>query len=59
MAADQALLQRRAIAALTSNRAFLALSSPTNAQAIAQTKALTRQTTGLIRLALGLLDGDD
>jgi hypothetical protein len=45
--------------ALDGNRTFLAIQSPTNAQVVAQVRALTRQNQGLIRLTLGLLDGVD
>lgn len=45
--------------ALTSNRAFLANASPTNAQTLAHVKALTRQVNALIRLELLDLDGTD
>ena len=49
----------QAFTALQANRDFLALSAPTNAQAVAQVQALTRQNVGLIRLLLNLLDGTD
>lgn len=52
-------LRTQAEAALAANRAFLALSGPTNAQTLAQVKALTRQNSGLIRLLLRKLDGTD
>ena len=52
-------LHERAAAALTNNADFLALASPTNAQAVAQIKALTRQVNGLIRLGLDRLDSID
>lgn len=48
-------LQSRAVTALANNSTFLAIASPTPAQVLAQTKALTRQTNGIIRLLLGLL----
>lgn len=52
-------VQDRALSALDVNAAFLALASPTNAQLAAQVKALTRQSTALIRLVLGSLDSTD
>jgi hypothetical protein len=52
-------LTDRASGALAGNRDFLALASPTQADALAQIKDLTRQNTALIRLILGLLDGTD
>ncbi len=52
-------LRAQAVQALADNRTFLAIASPTNAQVLAQVKALTRQNQGIIRLALGLLDGTD
>ena len=58
-AANGATIRDRAAQALSTNADFLALSSPTNAQNAAQVKALTRQMNGLIRLALGRLDGTE
>jgi hypothetical protein len=52
-------IEAAAATALASNRTFLAIASPTNAQVSAQVKALTQQNVRLIRLALGLLDGTD
>lgn len=49
-------LRTKARAAITANDAFLALASPTNAQTLAQVRALTRETTALIRLAVKALD---
>jgi hypothetical protein len=57
--ANRATLEQRAANALAANNAFLALASPTNAQTLAQVKVLTRECSGLIRLALGLLDTTD
>jgi hypothetical protein len=45
--------------ALTANRTFIALTSPTAAQTTAQVKALSRQMNGVIRLLLGAFDGTD
>lgn len=49
--------QRRALAngarsAIADNRDYLALTAPTNAQSVAQVKALTRQMSNLIRLVV-------
>lgn len=52
----QGLLLARAAGALSGNATFLALASPTTAQAITQVKALTRQVDALIRLAANQLD---
>jgi hypothetical protein len=48
--ANDATLRARVADALDANRSFLAVESPTNAQTLAQVKALTRQTQALIRL---------
>jgi hypothetical protein len=58
-AANQQVITDLAIAALASNRDYLALDPPTQAQALAQVKALTRQNNGIIRLLLRRLDGTD
>lgn len=52
-------IRTAAAAALDANRTYLAIASPTNAQNLAQIRALTRQANRLIRLQLGLLDGTD
>jgi len=52
-----ATLRDGAAKALATNRAFLALPTVTNAQALAQVQALTRQNIALIRLVADLLDG--
>lgn len=60
LAADEANRLAIVVAArnaLQANRDFLAIGSPTNAQVLAQVRALTRQCNGLIRLALGDLTG--
>lgn len=56
---NEATIRDRATTALTVNRDFLAIASPSNAQTLAQVKALTRQNTAVIRLLLGLLDDTD
>jgi hypothetical protein len=50
-------LRSRAGTALQTNRDFLALAAPANADVVAQVKALTRQNNGIIRLILGRLEG--
>ena len=52
-------IKGQATAALDTDRAYLALANPSNAQMAAQLKELTRQNIGLIRLVLGQLDGTD
>jgi hypothetical protein len=52
-------LQDRLTAALATNRDYLAQGTPTAAQTSAQVSRLTRQTQGLIRLALSALDSAD
>jgi len=56
---NKATIESRAMTALTTNRDFLALASPTNAEALAQIKALTHQNVAIIRLLLGALEGVD
>ena len=56
---NAATLRAQAQSALAANRTALAVTNPTNAQLVAQVKALTRQNNALIRLALSLLDGTD
>lgn len=55
-AANADTIRNRAQTALTTNATYLALASPTNAQVIAQVRALTMECNGLIRLLLGQLD---
>lgn len=44
--------------ALATNADFLAITAPTGVQTTAQAKALTRQVTALIRLAIRQLDSE-
>jgi hypothetical protein len=55
--ANRATLRDQARQALTVNRAYLDLTSPTQSQVVAQVRALTQQAIGLIRLAGDFLDG--
>lgn len=48
-------IEQQAITALTTNKTFLAI-TPTTAQVVTQTKALTRQINGVIRLILNQLE---
>lgn len=57
--ANETTLRERALAALDTNRAYIARTSPTAAQTAAQVKALSQQNNSLIRLLLGRLDGTD
>lgn len=56
---NRATLQQRAQNALATNADYLALPSPTNAQAVAQVRALTQECSAVIRLLLNLLDATD
>lgn len=53
---NERTLRDQANTALANNAAYLALPSPTQAQAIAQVEALTRQVNKIIRLVLGRLE---
>ena len=46
----QSTLETQARSAYTANRTFLAIPAPTNAQVLAQTRALTKQMNAVIRL---------
>ena len=52
-------IEAKALLALQTNRNFIALTAPTNAQTLAEVKALARQNNGIIRLLLNKLDGTD
>lgn len=54
--ANEEDLRQRSRQALQANDAFLAISVPTNAQTLAQVKALTRECSALIRLLLNQVD---
>lgn len=56
---NEQTLRQRAAAALTTNKAFLDLAAPTNAQSLTHIKTLTRQVNGLIRLEIRDLSGTD
>lgn len=58
-ASNEQTLRTMAAQGLTDNKTFLALATPTNAQTLAQVKALTRQMNGLIRLAVRDLSNTD
>ena len=55
---NRATLTQKGLQALSDNSAYLAITSPTNAQVAAQVKALTRQVNGLIRLVLSRFESD-
>jgi hypothetical protein len=59
LATNEQTLRTRALTALAANATYLALSPPTTAQAVAQVERLTRECSGLIRLALNLVDSLD
>ena len=51
-AANEVTIRTQAATALTANATYLAIASPTNAQVVAQVRALTQQTNKLIRLTI-------
>jgi hypothetical protein len=60
-AADQnaSTIKAQVAAAITANKAYVALANPTTAQTTAQVKALSRQLNGVMRLLTGQLDATD
>ena len=52
-------IRQQAQAALTMNRTYIALATPTAAQTMAEVQALARQINGIIRLLLNELNGTD
>lgn len=56
VAANAALLNTKAQQALTANAAYLAVATPTTAQAVAQVALLTRECNAIIRLTLSVLN---
>lgn len=56
---NEVTLKDNANTALTNNRTYLAIATPTNAQVTAQVRALTQQMNGALRLLLQKLDGTD
>lgn len=57
--ANRETIRADALGALAANRNFVSLTTPTNAQVLAQTKALSRQVNGIIRVLLDQLEGTD
>lgn len=55
--ANLATLQAAGIKAISDNQTYLAIASPTNAQVIAQVRALTQQLDGVMRQILSQLNG--
>lgn len=56
---NERTLIARATTALAANRDFLAIATPSNAQTLAQVRALTRQMNAALRLLVGDLTGTD
>lgn len=54
---NETTIRAQALAALTTNRTYTALASPSTAQNTAQIKALSQQHNAIIRMLLGLFDG--
>lgn len=56
---NEETLRQRAEEALAANGAFLAKATPTNAEILAHVRLLTRESSALIRLALGRFETVD
>ncbi len=56
---NQRDLFQKAHNAVDNNLAYLAIPTPTQAQAVQQVERLTRQVTGIIRMMMALLDSTD
>lgn len=54
--ANQRTVVTQALNAMANNRTFIALASPTNAEVVAQVKALSQQSNAIIRMLLGQFD---
>ena len=55
-AANLATIMQRIQTAISNNQTYLGLTSPTNAQNVAQVQALTRQCDGIMRVLGNILD---
>lgn len=56
---NRATLEQRARTAMAANATYLARTSPTQAQTVAQVRLLTQECQALIRLVLGQLNSTD
>lgn len=57
--ANKKTIEQQAAAAITTNQDFRAVASPTNAQVVAQVRALSLQNIKLIRYVFELLEDDE
>lgn len=56
---NESTIAGRVQQAIQDNKDFLAIPAPTNAQVVAQVKALTRQANGVLRAVFKRLDASD